>query len=236
MDLIAVWPNNLDYPLFRRFIKQNLGRFSKVIISMTEENMGIDFTPFLLESMSESFILQPEQAEGDWRQQATTKALLLSDSEWVWFIEQDFFIKDIDKFMTLTSRPDLDAIGFVDKDRLHPACLMVKREAMKRTSMDFAANPPHWDHFGHFTQDLMTSTKWAKLQSLGLEEGRDWYHHAGLSQNYKLTQQGLVPNYNIQNFLVYNANSRTDLVDQDERYIDLTHKAEKLLSAVKDFI
>ena len=46
-DLIESWPQHLDYPLHRKFIKENRDRFAKVIIVFTAMNAQGDYREFV---------------------------------------------------------------------------------------------------------------------------------------------------------------------------------------------
>lgn len=231
ISLIVTWPDNLDYPLFRKFLLDHPEL--NPVVAITPKYMELNFTDFILKHVSGSFVVEP--GAGDWRDVAMKQALKRATTEWIWFLEQDFFFKDVDAFINLLSA-GRDAYGIVQGNRLHPCSLMVKRDVLLKTSLDFAAKPPEYDHFGHVTQDIMRNYEWGQLAEFGLIEGRDWYHHAGLSQNYNLVQEGQEPNYNRENFLVYNRSTITPTVPQDPRYLALAQQAEEMIAPLARFI
>lgn len=231
INIITVWPDNLDYPLFRLFLEKHPN--VEVTIGITQKHMDLNLSDFILKNVRGSFIVRPE--EGDWRDVATRQALERSAGEWVWFLEPDFFMKNPHQFLDLPSM-GRDVYGFAQGNRLHPCCLMVKRDVLMKTCLDFSAKPPEYDHFGAVTQELMNTTNWGSFTDFGLVEGKDWYHHAGLSQNYTLAQQGKKPNYNLENFALYNRASLTAEVIQDPRYIELAQKTEEMIAPIGRFL
>lgn len=244
MDLILTWSDNIDYPLFRHFINNYRQHFASINVYLSHKNMELNITNFLMDELSRMGVAvnrEPWEIESkarDWRDHAVNSCLQFCHSDWLWFIEPDFFIKDFNKFYETVKKnlDGLDALGFIDANRLHPACLFFRRDKLEKTSRDFSAAPPKWDHYGQFSQEIFTKLRWTELYKIGLVDYVDWYHHGGLTQNYNLVQEGKEPNYNLNNFLVYNAASRTDLVTQCQQYLDLTHKAELLISDIKKFI
>jgi hypothetical protein len=89
IDLIVAWPNNCDYPLFRKFIRDNRDRFNRVFIVITEANRKENYANFLTEVMHRDdvdFIFRPTQMNRDWRDDAVNEALDRSKSQWVWFV------------------------------------------------------------------------------------------------------------------------------------------------------
>ncbi len=201
-DLIIVWPTNCEYPLFRSFIRLNRSKFARVIIAFTEVPHGDDFRQFVMDSMKEDsidFLSQPATDPGDWRNNAINRALTFSDAEWVWFMEQDFLIREdsfwnwVDNLMVVS-----DVIGVKDGERLHPCCLLIRREILEKTHKDFGIIPDKLDHFGMIQKDL---------ESIGAKIGtmdQSFYHHmAGLSHNYTLAHQMKEITYKLDEFKNY---------------------------------
>ena len=165
-DIIAVDPKTIDYPIFTKQVEKYREYFNKVIIISTAELRG-----------------------GDWRDVATNKGLFESTSDWVLFLEQDFFFT---KFFLLAVRAEVknyDAIGFWEANRLHPAFLLVKREWIEKTSKDFdPIYEEKLDHFGRFSKELVQEgAKIGELEKdLGLKLREDFYHMQGLTHNHNL--------------------------------------------------
>src|SRR3990167_1402006 len=135
-DVIVTWPVSCDYPLWRKFIRENRSRFAHVIVAFSpmpglpDRRDGIES---LLNHVDVTF-LHTQWANGwDWRDAAVNAALNVSDAEWVWFTEQDFFVHDpyfwklVDSFHV-----HADAIGVREDVRWHPCCLFVRRDNIER--------------------------------------------------------------------------------------------------------
>ncbi len=201
IDVIVSWPIHLDFPLWRQFIHENRSRFNKVIVVFTQMNTGRDYRPFLREQLSKEgvSIIDNDEVEGsqDWRNVAVRKALGVSDAEWIWFTEQDFFPqKDFwDKVAYYSFHTD--AFGYYQDTRLHPCCIFIRRNRLDQTTKDFSANPPGYDHFGKLQLDLEKGLPIGKIDK---EYG---HHYNGLSQNIWLLMNGLEPNYNPPEFKEY---------------------------------
>lgn len=204
-DLIVCWPKDIFFPFFVKRINRDRGLFDKVIIVMTEGSLDGDCTRDIEHTLAGAIILAPnllELAAGgkDWRNVATNIALEKSDSSHVLFMEQDFLVGD-DFFKKLfTAAEDFDVIGFRDNNRLHPACLLVKRKILDTTSKDFGAYPPEDDHFSKVTKELMKPGGWVTLDELGIT---NWYHMAGLTHNTRMDKQGRVIPYRPDEYKLY---------------------------------
>ena len=136
----------------------------------------------------------------DWRDVAVNIALGKTTSTHILFMEQDFFVEDgfFDKLFRLGK--DFDTIGFKDSNRLHPACLLVKKDILSKTSKDFSAHPPIGDHFAKVTEELMEIGSWTTLQELGLG---GWYHLASLTFNIRLEEDGKPVQYRPDEYKLY---------------------------------
>lgn len=202
-DLIIVWPSNVDYPLFRAFIRYNRRLFDRVIIVFTYTPSGDDFRGFVQEAMKDDacLLLQSPAVESgrDWRDVAVNFALGFSTNEWVWFMEQDFYIidemfwREVDKLSIVS-----DVIGVKAGDRLHPCCLLLKRAILNRTMLNFGIVPDKLDHFGMIQKNL---------EALGVpisEIPSKYYHHMnGLSHNYYLANEMKEITYKPDEFVAY---------------------------------
>ena len=202
-DLIIVWPTNCDYPLFRSFLRTNRDKFARVIISFSEVPHGDDFHMFVTETLKEDaclFAFTPVSSPGDWRNNAVNFALLMSDAEWVWFMEQDFFVlheKFFDQVDIMSEYNDV--IGIKEDERLHPCCLLMKREIIEKTSKNFGIVPNKLDHFGIIQKEL------EEMQDIKIDIiSSSYYHHmAGLSHNYTLAHDGKNIGYHPDEFREY---------------------------------
>jgi hypothetical protein len=118
------------------------------------------------------------QSGEDWRNVAIRDGLMhLYNAEWLWFTEQDFTPRDgfWDQVDKLSEHHDV--IGIKQGDRLHPACLFIKREKLNTLRRDFAANPPYYDHFGAIQK---------QLDNYAVIDPMYWHHYNGLSHNWRL--------------------------------------------------
>lgn len=204
-DVIVCYPNNCDYPLFRKYIHDERARFNQIHIVFTETNSDVNFTSFVQQAMFDDWTLNiianPVSHGEDWRDKAIHQALMHSlHSEWILFIEQDFFMRDGFWDEVYQACNTNDVVAVYDNDRMHPCFILVKREILYKTRMNFGIVPNISDHFSMIQQDLesMEDVKIHKIkQSL--------YHHMnGLSSNFYLISQGKDPNYNpveFQNYL-----------------------------------
>lgn len=194
-DVILTWPRNVDYPLFRQFIKENRDRFGKVIIAFHETNNGYDFRNFISDAMINDriiFLIPDPDPRDDWRNQSVNLCLNFSDSKWVWFTEQDFFIDDPGKFWGYVDIiVDKFCIGGMKVvKRVHPGCLFVKREVLDKTGKNFSVIPGRGDHFSKFQEDI------EDMKIPFFEIPADIYHHmAGYSSNFYLFSTGAKPNF-----------------------------------------
>ncbi len=246
IDIILTQPNNVPFPLWSKWLLNNAQRFQTIYIALHQKNMpGYDFTDlihkmfFPLTNVVWIDGINPMDGS-DWRSAAINACLEKSTAENVLFMEQDFFIKDSNEFFTYVngcmnkSIGIPPVVGFFQGERYHPAFLCVKRSEIEKTSKDFSSIDI--DHFGKFTRELREH-RFFDIQ----EKWSPWFHMNGLTQNYTLAQQGLPPNHDIANFLLYNRKARecvTDLApwEMTDRFVDLTFKAEKLLSPLSDYL
>lgn len=196
VDIITIHPRSLDYPIYRSLLGRYEPYYNKAIIAFTGER-NPDYSDFVRESVNQKKVLcinaRMHQGDEDWRNVAIHDALGATSSDWVWFLEQDFFFKPhfIERLFRATNQ--YNAIGFWEANRLHPACLLVKRDILNKTRKDFSVLPNQLDHFGMFSQDIVAELGMdgiGELDKLGLKMGTDWYHMQGLTHNYNLLRAG----------------------------------------------
>lgn len=204
IDLIVAWPIGFDYPLFRQFIREDRKRFHRVIIVWTDNHNGLDLQKNIEQVMAKDDIafLQAPSRDGDedWRDVAMKKALSYSQSQWVFFTEQDFFIKEGFWEFVEKARDTSDIIYVDDNFRMHPCCIFIKRAVLERTSLDFSANPQDWDHFGKIQIDIFNFQD----PITGSRIPPELYHHMnGLTHNLFLTQRKQKVNYKPEEFKAY---------------------------------
>ncbi|MCL4483407.1 MAG: hypothetical protein M1445_12505 [Bacteroidetes bacterium] len=243
MDIIVIWPRSHDYPLFRSFLEFYNDVYNKVIFSFTGEN-SFNVEQFLIGTLPRNrYMLKCEFVDGktndgniDWRNYAVNKALEKVESEWVLFLEPDFFIKDRSFFDTLLAYMKYKyPMGFFESNRLHPACLLVTRDLINKTRRDFSVDHNRQlDHFGLFTEDLKKVTDIATFDDMKLLHGKDWYHMQGVTHNYNLVRDGnLSPIFKRDEFFTYNDFSLKANVAQMMPFMSLMKKVEKDLFGCK---
>lgn len=206
-DIIISWPRNCDYPLFREFIRLNRTQFNQVNIVFTGMKQPSDYSGFVREDMFADWCLFIESPEytgrEDWRNVSVNEGLRHSlHSEWVLFLEQDFFMKpgfwEAVQGMAIHN----DVIAVLEGDRMHPAFLMMKRTILNKTSKNFGAQPPEYDHFGQIYRDLYNMEKENQVKIKYIDRSL-WLHMAGLSQNWYLLSSNQQPNYKLDEFEAY---------------------------------
>lgn len=188
-DIILTHPTHIDHPYWRYQMREFRDFFNRIIVIFAHSNMGNDYTQAIKSLMNQDQVdfLGPFQppAGGDWRDNAVNKGLSLSTASRVLFLEQDFLLSY--SLLEKVIQDDHDSIFMPDGERLHPAFIIAKRDVINRTSRNFAANPPLYDHFGLFTKELCELGTHATLLNLGCT---DWEHLGGLSFNYAVFLEG----------------------------------------------
>lgn len=202
-DVIISWPDNNDYPLWRKFIKENRETFDKVIIVFTKTHSEVNYKEFVTDHTQDCTLLEcPSLISGeDWRSVAVNYGLSFSSSEWVWFTEQDFYITDelFWEDVNQVIRENMsDFIGVLEGQRIHPCSMFVKRSVIDRTSKFFGIVPDKSDHFFVFTQEVRKL-----LPALAFVDRKYWKHYNGLSHNFSLISRGERPVYQPIEFYDY---------------------------------
>ena len=202
-DLILTNPVHIDYPLFRKFIKDSRKRFNKAIIVFTDMNVpDLDYRQHIRKTMAEDKVTflkcLPAEANEDWRNKAIKMALTVSTSDWICFMEQDFIVKEgfFEDMEALSQR--VDVFGYYQDERLHPCCIYIKRALLDKTCKNFSPIPDISDHFSRIQRDLEK-----KDILIGVIPHRIADHMNGLSQNIHILQEGGEPNYNPEAFRKY---------------------------------
>ena len=201
-DLLCVWPKHIDYPLFRKFIKENRDEFNKVIVIFSDMAVDLNYSTYVRQAMKDDRVMfkniKRAETGKDWRNEAIHEALLLSTSDWIAFWEQDFIVKEgfFREVKALSQR--VDVFGYYQDERLHPCCIYIKRALLDKTCKDFSPIPDISDHFSRIQRDLEK-----KDILIGVIPHRIADHLNGLSQNIHILQEGGEPNYNPEAFRKY---------------------------------
>jgi len=198
IDMLLCWPRDIFYPYFVDLINKNRHLFNKVIVVMTQKADNRDYIYDIKKYIKDATVLINYPYKGlDWRQDAIIEGLYETRGSHVLFFEQDFLVMD-GFFEQLFERGKyFQVAGFRDGERFHPACLLVTQEAIASTEKDFSVQKDVGDHFYKFTKQLEKLNNWASLGFLNLP---DYYHMAGLTQNYRLTDNFYCPH----EFFTYN--------------------------------
>lgn len=219
-DVIISWPRNCDYPLWRQFIRDNRNRFEKVIIVFTETNNGANYRHFVTRAMQQDdvTILESPVVGGreDWRNIAINYALQFSNSDWVWFTEQDFFPL-ADFWQYIEEGEKLGGVICVKEGyRIHPCCLFIRRDQLEKTSKNFGIVADKLDHFGLVQIDIesLSIPRFVLPQTA-------YVHMSGLSHNMRLVAEGQRPNWNKQEFDEYIKNCLAVTVELSDYFVSL---------------
>ena len=199
-DVFLVWPQHIDYPFARYMLSRYRSYFAEVYIAITDHGQMEDYSQFLINNLSPLAKLKRiPKGQGDWRNNAVHVLLSESTGSWVLFLEQDFLIRDERFFEVLLNTSDYNFLYYDHAGRVHPACALVTRDIIDKTGRNFSASPPAFDHFGLFFSEVLRMANSADLETLGLHDGEDYYHLAGLTENYHAT-----PYHKPNQFLTYN--------------------------------
>lgn len=195
---LITWPLHLDFPVCRWNLERFKDKFDGIYIALSDHHVeNQDLSNFFRSKMPFANFIEPKRTRDDWRDDAVNNLLDVVKSEYVLFLEQDFLMAD--GFLDKVLAEPHDFAFYQEDKRIHPAFALVKRSLIDKTSRDFSAQPPG-DHFYKFFNELPTGVN---IEELGAMKKIDYYHMAGLSQNYRNFTYG-DPFYHPINFLYYN--------------------------------
>lgn len=198
-DVVVSWPDNCDYPLWRKMIRENRDRFAKVIIVITKTNQGYNYTEFIYNSMKDlaTIIESPNVEAGqDWRNVAVNAGLDKVTSNWVLFTEQDFYPKDSLWEYLKQFDGTMGTFAVYQGDRLHPCFILTDIGTILKTRRDFGIIAGVADHFFKFQEDL-------REENIYRISKEDYEHLNGLSHNMTLIYNDQQPNYEPERFKKY---------------------------------
>jgi hypothetical protein len=121
-----------------------------------------------------------------------------------------------------SAEPGVNSIGFFEGERLHPACLFVKRILLNQTKKNFGIVPDVSDHFSRLTQDIKNINE----QTTGITQilpDALYLHMAGLSHNMRLIAEGDKPNHHVEEFNNYVRDCLEVTVPLPENLLQLFH-------------
>jgi len=227
----------MDYPLFRSLIRKNAKLFQQKILAFHNNHDPRDLRPFLQKNLRGYTIIYDaiaaKKVPADWRNTCINACLEKSTSDWVLFMEQDFFPFEKGFFPhVFTEAEKYDVIGFTEgakkwtKDiRLHPAFLLAKRTYIERTSKNFSALPLYKDHFCGFCRELLQlAPSFASLKEIG---ATNWKHWTGQTSNLYLIDQNRPPNRHPKDFRDYCRLSLTCGIETEPSFKRLLERSLK---------
>lgn len=212
-DAILTWPTSCDYPLWRAQLARDRDRIGRVLVAFSPGSHRRDYTAFVRDRLADLDVEFADVPYGrEWRDSAVNEMLARSDSEWVWFTEQDLLVRIPDRFW-MQMRDEFDRRGVCgwrehgEGDRLHPSCLFARRDLVNRTSRDFAP-VPGGDHFSLFSEQLEAMRPPFLLDTIWkfgrYDEGdAEVVHMAGLSFNHQLVTEGAEVTHHPGQFRAY---------------------------------
>jgi len=231
-DIIVTQPTHVDFPLFRYQIRQYRHLYNNVIVHFSQHHGKPDVSKFIEQAMGHDNVIcvkhQPPSAK-DWRDVAVKGCLRYVSSSHILFLEQDFIIKNPLLLDFVFSNND-KTIGFREpgSDRLHPAFLFITKDKLWKTSRDFGANAPEWDHFGKISKELEDINEVPLLlPNTGFKTPTDWEHIAGLTHNYSMVVKKQSPNYQPERFREYNRELLSLDIEQCPEFLSIIRKAAK---------
>jgi len=204
---------------------------SNVYIALTQDENPPNISQFIITRPEYKDVkwIHPQKNPQitDWRDLAMKEAMAQISSEYVLFLEQDFLIKD--QFVLNKIIDNLDTYDFIyyqEGERIHPAFFLTKTNNVRRSSMDFGAHPPEHDHFGGIVNSMPYENK-ADLKDLGFWPDVDFYHIAGLTQNYHVYKMGQAM-YKMDEFLTYNSGCLKLEMTQEPMFYSLCEEIERV--------
>ena len=229
IDVIVTHPRHVDYPVFRHQL-QNLKKFvNKIYIVLMSFNMRPDRTVFLKNEfnlLDVEIIEKEHDPKKDWRDLAVKSALSKSWSDFVLFLEQDFFLSSVADFEKIKDTlNEKKVIGFFQGNRLHPAFLICHKNAIQKINPNFGVSLGK-DHFDVFSYNLRKHYEVITLESLNIE----YRHMNGLTQNMTMLQNNELPSFEIKKFKTYL--SECEMLSRVEN-IRLTRDFRKLKDKLK---
>lgn len=231
-------------PWMVNMLKRNRERFNRIVIYKSDHLREKSYETYLKENIQETWVETKidwfTDPPPDWRQEEATAMLPYIESDWIYFTEQDFFVKDYNIFYDKVQEEmakGADVIGWWSDTGVfpyfHPSSFFIKRETLEKTQKDFRAHPeiPGSDHFATISRDLeKLGVKMVTYKDMGLVEWEDYFHLGGLTQNYIDTIVNPILDFHRPEiFHVYNYWSRQARISMPKDYLDLSSNVEALL-------
>lgn len=204
LSCLVLWPDSFDYPLFRKNLPELQEKVDEVIICFTKHG-NHSLREWIKKNTSGVKFINEEDSsyiEGDWRNKATNYLIDKAKGDWILFLEQDFFIRDYDRFFEKVKQAQktYGLISFKEADRFHPAFFLIERQILEKITTDFSARGEGQDHFWYVSKQLEDRCDFVDLNILDLHNTIDWIHMGGLTENYFAKK----PYYKLDEFYAYN--------------------------------
>lgn len=231
-DIICTQPSYVDFPLWRFYLEKNRAIFNKIYIGLSNAHRSVNVFEFERKELARLGATIVEDSgnikDHDWRSSAVNRCLALATSDRMLFLEQDFVVSNDNFWKDVIARPE-PLIGFKEdlerSGRLHPAFLLVDRSILNKTSLQFSAMPPAFDHFGKVSEELEAQVSPIYLEDLFPNQ---WEHLAGLTHNYSLVMNGEQPCYKKERFVEYNKQLLTLPINQCPDFVKVIRKSASL--------
>jgi len=177
-------------------MKNHRDKFKKIILYPSKQHGTTDLEDFWLENFKETWVTRDPEADygkNDWRQLESEPLVEVSDAEWVYFVEADFFVADWEKFFNDVEKQmeTSDMIGYWNPSGfpyMHPSCLFMRRSLFDKTNKDFRAHPEiaGSDHFAMLTRDAeRLGARMTTLEDMEYKEWEDYFHLGGLTYTFQ---------------------------------------------------
>lgn len=185
-----------DFPIWRGVMQKHRDKFKKIILYPSKQHGTVDLEDFWLKEFPETWVVRDPDLSyigKDWRQLESEPLVALSDAEWMYFTEADFFVKDWEKFFNDVEKEmeTADMIGCWSPSQfpyVHPSALFMRRSFYEKSNKDFRAHSEVLgsDHFAMFTRDAeRLGAKIVKLEDMGYKEWEDYFHLGGLTYTFQ---------------------------------------------------
>ena len=225
-DVITIYPFAYDYPVWRELITKNRHFFNQVIISFTYNDVSRDYREFLKENHKD-FTFIDNGGSSEWYDGAINSALEAVKSDYVLFLEQDFYFTP--KFLNKTFKiiEETDFICWEQNTRFHLAYFLTTMRAIDQTSRYFQDVPRYrLDCFDLFCAEMLVRsgdfTTFTGYKNCG--------HLNGLTHNLRLGIEGNIENiYEPDKFKNYLEKSLIADVKQLPEWVEITKNILKLL-------
>lgn len=200
-DIVVCNPRDVLYPLFMARINKDRDLFNKVIVVMTQQSEDFNFTNHIKDTIKDATVIEKfEDDGGDWRNSAINEALKFSDGDSVLFLEQDFLVTDGFFAKLVDGNLGNEIRVFKEGDRVHPACFLISRELLDKTSKNFSVEKDIGDHFYKFVKELQSMPEIIETNIKYFCVVYPHFHINGLTQNYRLLENW----YQCSTFKAYN--------------------------------